>query len=113
MKTIFAILSVLLVSSVAASFQPFSAQEETEKPIFSPLERHRNEIADNPGGISAYKTDVVQLLKSLVSQLDGDETVFSTITFTEPLSETEVQQLVSHSVQDKSLQDRQEGSFIG
>lgn len=94
-KRIFAILSAFLLTSVAASFQQFSAQGETEKPIFSPLERHRNEIADNPGGISAYKADVVQLLQSLVSQLGDDETVFSTITFTEPLSEAEVQQLIS------------------
>lgn len=94
-KLITAFCTTFILASALVS-QQLKAEGESQKPLFNSIERYRQEVVNNQGGLTGYKIDTTKTLEALVNSLDSDQKVFSTITFSQPLSESQVQRLVSN-----------------
>ena len=92
-RILFTAFSTTLITVSLLAFQQMTAFSEPEEQVFNSVERYRS-VVDNPGGLLAYKTGIVQTLESIVTNLDSSESVFSTITFAEPLDPSKVQQII-------------------
>lgn len=97
-KRIFTTFSAILALTSALIFRQMTALGESEKPVFNSVEQYRS-VVDSPGGLLAYTTNIAQTIEGLASDLDSGDEVFSTITFSEPLSPSKVQQIIdSYSI---------------